>query len=774
MAETYLCIDYSGSTGNCASYWEYVSGVLNKTSKPKIIFWDNQAKITSIIEAQSIIKRKLGNGGTCPSCLVNLLPAKSNIVIITDGQVDQGEVTRCDQLLNNREFNSVDVHFYNTGGAMNLSVSTPFTRKTKYNIYLDGRPFTNGSSYESINLRQYFDNPKKFIDEADMILRQIVMQNLGRVNQKLRDELLELQKNLLKFLSIQASKGNDYSMIRKNLEQHDLPKAITQLQAIFAKVDQELPKKVESIIQEMIKQCSGSNDFSFNVLQPGRITRSETVKQVTTEELPTTENYTGHFECPIALDTDLPVCLIKKGEPIFNNIEIGYLNALLTNPLLTLLDDKLVAALKSRIDHPIGLNAAKTMFSRSNDGCDCDGYDSDDDYSDDSMKSPLTRSPISSALTFGDDLQHDKANNYTLADLFFGKKLVGLPEMWLSVVYFTMQKMQYLSDDTNFMKTFQTYLMNRMKKYNTNITLSGLPIEPLVKAPIDIAVWYCIMSPYLNTTEDEGRNRLRAFGATGKYLIQLMDMFNYPYNRKQTLKLMSMYKAFAWMMNEEKANTQWRNLLRAQYQNSLVVDGTVVLLDGPAHSQPPLPDFSVMDSDKLTLGELLTLESLVDRSKATNSVLLENILETVIPLPKYNYGYSETTDKNPTKICPNTLRPYVIDIKDRIHWKLCSEKMYGPLDKQLSTYNYFVKYLHENNHYPTKSQFIKYMASKQMNKENDPKDTLPAQVTQFVDELFEEYETILGHGFTKVSPAEFKRITFESRSEINRKAMEGR
>jgi hypothetical protein len=77
------------------------------------------------------------------------------------------------------------------------------------------------------------------------------------------------------------------------------------------------------------------------------------------------------------------------------------------------------------------------------------------------------------------------------------------------------------------------------------------------------------------------------------------------------------------MMKSEKDNAPWRDLIRAQYQNSLTLsDGNIVLLDGPAslaEAIPPLPDFSVSIGDASsytpTLGEVVALAHLADRSK---------------------------------------------------------------------------------------------------------------------------------------------------------------
>lgn len=758
--QIYLCIDYSGSTGNNQSYWNFASNIVESHPDAKFIFWDTNAKEVSYKEAKIIVKTCRGFGGTQPQCIVNFIPKDSHLIIITDGQIGKNDVSQCDNLLNGRAFSQVDVYFVNTGGEMNLSVSAPFTRNTKFNIYQGDKLLSSGSSDQVIELKKYYDNPELFLKEADDILKQIVMQNLGKNNTTLRNNLLDLQKNLLKCIAVKNAQGNEFNLIRQSLKNKNYNDAITKIKSATILTDSSQAKKIEGMIQELIRCCSGMNDFSFEILQPGRLSRAAPVTHIPTEELPPVENYDGGYECPITLDKDIPCCLIKQGEPVLLNIEKNYLDALMTNPFLLLQDSHLVEKLKERLDQLIGLEALKELFSIGN------------------VKSPLTRNNISCAITLGNDKTHTKSTNYALADLLFGKKLVGQPELWLAVLYFVIKQINYLNSDTNFIGSFISHMIYRMENKNTNITLSGLPIEPLIKCPVDIAIWYCVISPIVvinNTKIDDARNRLRSFGACAKYLIELVDLLGYPYERKLTIHQLSLYKAFAWMMNEEKNHSQWRKILRSQYQGSLVLDdGTIIMLDGPSINPVKLQKFKIFDDDEeLTIGELLTLADLVDQNKSINSVMIPlNLIPRNPPTFVKNYGYRDNLTFNEilgvAPICPQTFRPYVIDLKKRKHWKECSEKFYGPLSKQLSSYNYFNKFVMENNSYPSKQEFIKYLASKQSNKEEGAIDTLPSAILHFVDSVFIDFEKVLGKDFKDISPSEFKRRVYNSMKEEDR------
>ena len=99
---------------------------------------------------------------------------------MTDGQVPVECIKGCDAILQGRPFGHVQVHYLSTGGQMNLSVSLPFTRKTCYQIFVNGTILAEGNSITSIELEPYFNKPEKFILDSDEIVKQIVIQNLGK------------------------------------------------------------------------------------------------------------------------------------------------------------------------------------------------------------------------------------------------------------------------------------------------------------------------------------------------------------------------------------------------------------------------------------------------------------------------------------------------------------------------------------------------------------------------------------------------------------------
>jgi len=763
---TSIFIDYSGSTGGNTKYWNSVSELVEKEYQKdpnvKIVFWDHCSKPVDINQARGQISSTSGHGGTNPTCFVDQVTDNSDVIIVTDGQVNSDDVTNCDTKMNNKPLNSVHVHFINTGGSMNLSVSAPFTRNAKeYQLFENEDVLAMGSTNDTIDLSSYTDNPEKLILDHDELFKTITVQNVGRMNMDLRNRLLDLQKNLMNTIANRNDSKDMISTMREKLTNQTPEESIEIMKTFIHETSDTIAKKVQTCIASLCNQCNGSTNFSFDQLKdPARLMRAQNISQVAVEELPETENV-NKYECPIMMDSDTPCLLINEGAPILEGLDKSYLNSLMTFPLILLNNKELVDKLKARIDHVCGLNATRVLFESGN------------------PISPYTRNTLSSALSFGiNSKSHDDANLYTLANLFFGTKLVGQKQFWLAVVYFVVKQIEYLNNP-DLIKCFEEYLIYRLKNGITNITLTGLPVEPMMKTPCDIACWYSIHSPFILDCDDE-RNRLRSLGTSSKYIIELLNLMSYPVYDKVHY-YMRLYRAFAYMMAQEKDNKPWRDLLRAQYQNSLTLsDGTIILLDGPVNhfsNDGNFPDaynnlpkeYSGIHKDNL-----VKLSQLVDRTKTLGNIPLKEVYEGATASYEVvtNYGYPDNMTKeqarNPVELSPKTFRPYMVDPKQKKFWKKCSEEISGPLNKQLSGYNYYIDYVNSKNAYPDTEDFIKYVAEKQKNCERHI-DTLPARAYDILDSVVQSYKIMLEN----VSVGKFICLTNISRSRKMRTEIDG-
>ncbi len=784
--DTYLCIDNSGSTSGHKLYWNNVDKILNE--KHKIIFWGSDAKEITHSAAKSLIEKKSGSsGGTYPHTFISMIPPKSNLIIITDGSVAQQDVNKCDDILQGREFASVSVYFFFTGGKINMSVSAPFVRNTeKYMIFVEGELKGSGSSNKPIDLLQYYNEPEKLLNDAENLYQLIVIQNMGKTNETLRKELIDLLQNLLKFISNKKSNDTEIDEVRKILNEREtkaeenLEQAVNKMKSLVKNLGESIGESVERIIQKLISKCVDTTDYSFENLSSGRIVRSKEVLSIKPDEIQE-ESYSADFECPISLDNDFPLLLIKQGEPVLVGLEKQELDNYLNNPLFVLYNIELVEKIKSRIDHLFGLTSVKKLFESRN------------------IRSPFTMAPISSALSFGIDPSHIKSTNFAMADLFFGKKLVGQKELWLILLYNIIIKIPYINNNTDFIKKYQEHIIHRVKNVRTNITLSGIgSLHPLIKVSMDLGIWYCVMSPWiLEDEENDCANRLRYFGETAIYLMDILDMLHYPYDKK-ALTLIKIYRVFSWFMKEEKNGSNWRSVLKAQYQNSITLTnnksenksetksksdyqstGIVILLDGPPvlENIPRLPKFineflSESSVHSLTFGHLLTLEKMVDGSKTTMDIKIGLNLAPTEVKAVTNFDQTNKLKNRPMiNISKETLRPEYIDKQNGKYWFECAQEIYGK--KFISLDNYFIRYVTEKLKYPSANDFICYISSKEANKEHEPSETLPMFIQKSVDGLFDRYEKVLGKKFSECSVEQFIKITQISRNKDVREQMDG-
>ena len=731
----YLCIDCSGSTSRNTNYIKTVRKIINEHSDDSIfILWDDKSK--QYTKQQALDYSFEQGNGTYPKVLVPYLNENSDVTIITDGQIGTNDVQETDNNLNNRYFKNVNVHFINTGGSMNLSVSAPFTRNCdKYSLYVDDKLLSDGSGL--INLEPYYDNPVKFLNEADDLLKNIIVQNIGRKNIDLHHKLVKLKDNLLKVLS--DSKTNIFENINlKNYEQ-----GFKQITNIILIIDSSVPQQIENIIQEMISKCSGSYDFSFNQLS-NRVIRSANIDNIYPEE-DLSEN--TQFECPITMVDDIPVLLIGDDNTphVFLDLEKSYVDDIITNPFKVLQNNTLITKIKSKLDSIIGLNTYLTL-------------------KDDTNKSPYTRNNIIGVFAFGDHETHIKCSKFAMSSILFGNnKLVGNIVLWLCVFYLIIKNhCQYINENQEFMSIFKTRLFSWLTTMKTNITLSGLPISPVIKSSVDIALWYSLtVSPFIAPKNDSSQNRLRSFGNSSRFMLEIIDdILQYDYPKEKIRYLINLYSAFNWMsyMNKsENPNIKnyWNRIIRAQYQNSIIIDSidndysNLIMLDG--QGQPNYTLLSTLPFGTLPINEWVYLSSIVDSSKKNGDIYIDLDISSNFKIPEFvnNYGYSEKNEKTIINIDPEIMRPF--KIVNNVPWIVLAEKT-CPINKQISLYNYFVNCVKYINRYPSKNEFIKYLDKKVNNSTVNNRNTLPFHINEFIDELYKNYEKV---NYTELSVLEF-------------------
>lgn len=96
-----MFVDNSGSVGNSQNYWGAVETVINKYAKDisHYYLWNSQINKSSLKEIEGWIKSKKGTGGTSPQLVAAEVVQSQfkNIILITDGEVGDGNVQACDK-----------------------------------------------------------------------------------------------------------------------------------------------------------------------------------------------------------------------------------------------------------------------------------------------------------------------------------------------------------------------------------------------------------------------------------------------------------------------------------------------------------------------------------------------------------------------------------------------------------------------------------------------------------------------------------------------------
>jgi hypothetical protein len=775
-----IAVDYSGSTGGSGKYWNAVADVIGTLPREKLSFllWDDGIYPCDYATMMDFCFRKRGMGGTDPSVAASYIAKQFageplTLYLFTDGQVSASSVEKCDVIFKNSpvRFDKVYVHIWNTGGQINLSVSAPFTRFCEYEIYCDGKNLAGGDSSMKIDLKDW-ENVDHFLENHDKLRSAITMQNLGKMNNDLRNSLLELKKKLIANYMKKSNINSADNPLIQALDKKDYSKALREVNSLVTSYQKQMdgPKMIEKAIQDMITACTSPGNFSFDLIQSARAQRADAAVNVQPDQVEEVLADEKTFECPINYDNDVPAILIVQPErPILANVDANIVDDIINCPLNLWKYDDLVAKVASHIDHPVGCQSMKGGLFR---------------------VSPMTRRPLIGAITLGAAEDHCKATNWTLAQLFSGGKLLGNPDLWTLLLYYiTRNRVGFLKEQDDLMSSFCHHLKFRLRNHNTNLGLSGLPDYPLVKVPVGVALWYCVVSADLYAEKNVAQDRLRAFGQIGEIFVHILDVLDMPYNKDYTRERVTVLRVFYWMMSMKLNKQKLLDLLRSYYQNYLYLPSKdrFVFLDGPApevrkEGNACLPEFA----KEIPLEVLITIANLVDPSKKNADIIIEKRVAPTRVHFKRNYGYPAGLPKedvakklDQVKICPATMRPYYIDPVKKKEWNLCLKEVWNvPPSKMLSLRNYANKYVVEIKKFPhKKDDFYAYLYDKQCKREGlQAKDTLPEYIEQFVSNLFvvmnEAIKAYEAKHNVKMTPKLYKQLVEASRKTEDRKRLE--
>ncbi|ORZ37947.1 hypothetical protein BCR44DRAFT_55687, partial [Catenaria anguillulae PL171] len=361
-----FAVDDSGSTYTVASYWskvqEQYDAYLSQYSPARIIpvLWNS--KLTTVTHSQlaETIAKRAGGGGTRASNVATYLTTNNGhlfnvnkVCIITDGQISTAEVELCDRIFADGVANGalavpeIEACLF---GPYNpdLSVVAPFARAAKFTIRTNDSVLAEGDAtlaVESSGLLDEIKTPDDLFERFEDLNRIIVVQNLGKTNQKLRDRLLELQKRLMDWIAWDnrrklaelAARGgaNDElgdgvvytNPIHRALAAGDYQAAVDATRSMIDTVlehgdeaVEDTGKRVARMIARLVDACT-LGSFAIGALQSRRAQRA-TLAAAPDSGVPAAvveekddPDMPSKFECPIMLDdTQVPVLLITTNK----------------------------------------------------------------------------------------------------------------------------------------------------------------------------------------------------------------------------------------------------------------------------------------------------------------------------------------------------------------------------------------------------------------------------------------------------------------------------
>jgi len=759
-----IIIDVSKSTNGHTKYFETIHTIIDNWKESyQIIFFDHMAYYG---EKEDWIKirdqRRYRSGGTNPSTFLTYLEEGQSIVLFTDGEISSECVRQCDKILQNRYFETVIVHFISTRGAMDLSISAPLTRNVQqYEIFKDEKLLSKGKTREILHSK-YVEDVSLFFQDLELIRQSILLRCMGNPQETDRQSILEFKSKIMaKFRQKNQSTPEDSEMIRNELRLSQ-PSLIKIRQWIEKYSDQEEKmNRVETFFSQILNLCFEQNpNYQFSIFTSFDLRLERNGKSVNPpiQIMPMENQIHSEWECPILLEKDSICIPVIEGIPCLESVSHKELEELWINPLL-FLDEKFQwhqERWMERLDVPIGLSCFNQVMEGN-------------------RKSAFTRQTIRSAFSFEDHTSHKLSSLYSLQQCLMGpQKLFGNIQLWWIVFWALLKRNK--DRWSSILPTVEMFLRRQCSQTMTHIHLSGWVIRPQFSCPTDIALWYCLHSPFFLP---EISNRLQVFFRWSSIITDVLEtVFHFSVFTEEIEYLVSIYEALYWMKEEKQRNRHWKFHIWGYRQGMILLSDqkTMFPTDGPCEridgkpccidTRRPLP---LHDWKKVPLSILYHLIKIIENPTVyypwTFTLLdWKSIAETIDPMVHFSYQYPKelTVEESMLSIpiCESTCRPRID--KDQT-WKQCSVSVYGPLQHQLSLYRYFIMFVEKWDRYPiTLIEFYEFIYQREWNRFKIW--TLPRKIRYFMMQLKKDYRDICAH----LSIQEFKTRVRKSQSIQNR------
>ncbi len=748
-------VDISGSVGNFVQYWNEVSNwySANKSNITNVYFWDDGIKKGSCKDLEKMCVERKGYGCTCPNQIAKTLMSqkiKENIVIFTDGEVSDRDVSNCDFALSSWSIDNVDCYIISNSNP-NLSVTCPFTRNNTSRVFYKNKTHTeftcqnkSRADFEMINQLESI-NLETFNEKYSLIESLLIAKNMGKMEDSATKELLlKLKKNLSRELANLPSANNFGNKIRLSLKSNDFNQALeTAKQMTEEYFSSNIGMEVEKKINYLISLCGDMRgQYSIESIRSNRMQRADNAKVETSTEvdIETNELTSKPIECPILMDSDVPqIMIVDRGEPILANLDKNIVDDIANCPLRILNYPEVVEKVKRSISQWTGIKANDMM-----------------DFN------PFTKEKLVGTIPLGSHPQHVDCGNYTIAKMFSAGKIMGNLNLYWAVIWHLVKSgtFEYLND----IKDQATeHLVYRLTNSTTYASMCGLPQFVLTRVPTDVAIWYCVNSCLLDQPTDRDTVRFHMFNLN--VMIDILGELGYPIS-DQTFKQINRTKVLMSMLSTVKRNeTEFRNKIYCLYQNAVQIDTSKLAdsvkekekvvnwipIDGPASEEQQEQILNTFPKyyQELTINELVGLAKMVSPSLSASAIKLETNWE---PEPgscssqiKWTvYGLNQVNTPDPI-ICPVTFRPYyMVQYKSNlVPWTELIINECGSLDKIMSVERRFIDFFMKYDKFPNQEEYLLFCYNRYWCKEQTFETTLPYHVVSWYQRCLQAYKPVL-------------------------------
>ena len=707
--------------------------VANADADAKVVYlhWSAYCKEQNYNSVRNRYEMRNGEGGdTRPSEFlkwvqkyVDLHQARLELLyMVTDGQIPQREIGRCQELLNKHSihFKRVVFHAINSDeGAIDLSVASVVCAESDCEIY------RNNQLCERVNLSVAFDydgiTSNNFAERQNELLayvrhkfinaaptdKAVLMEadKLKRLRRRLMDEMRTPAAHAVSFDNITTKSAFVYAF--KNTPFY---------QTLYNGNALDRERVVDATISTAINYLHTANkSYAFDVMkqihfQSQLDSATSEDDQVANEEIDFAPVEPVEFDdCILAHETGVPAIMITHVN-LWDGVQGGMsrFKQQLDFPLLFMRNENL----KQCIDYCYNLESLQQLMQHG------------------SRLSPRTRRPFTGALV--PDPHFDAYNDYVVASSFFaGKKAPYNAGLMYYLLYKLINAAEYIEPCVK--DRFRTYALHRIRTTRCFIALSNLPMDPPLQVALPTAVWYVAEISTLLFASDRqhfAKERLRQYAGFADDMLTILQWYGLndvdAARVRQRAHCLSLINKFKRMTKPEAA--RW--VLKRAFE---VRDGFCVN--------------NLVNAQRLCDLKYLNVNP-------AGPVDDEAIANAPIPFDKYAIMYSHICDFEAQVVATTMRPPFVLGTKRTFYDALMESARTVRFDEQLnvvlepyqtlsfdkiiSINKLYIQCVEDIQQFPSKEEFIEYVQVKK-NEQNGRVGVFPQNIKRNVVNVHAAY-----------------------------------